>query len=347
MDVDLAQVRAFVAVVDHGHFGRAAQRMALTQQALSKRVARLERQLGMLLDRRPGGVTLTPAGQRFLPAARRLLEIADHAVADVRGTPSPPLRVDVWGELHTPARCMRRVASELPGIVVELSMRRGLAEAVGALQRHELDLAFGNAPALDPALPPEMTAELVLTDTIAVLVSASSDLAERATVTPADLRRRGLWWPAAGSSQELRATVGDYARSIGAPLTTDSTNLGWEATMARVATDPALIVPVADSWPLAGAAGVRVIPLTPAPQYPWYGVWRTATPHPMLPPVLQALRRGTASPPPALQREHFVADAGVGRDRPVQVRDPQADVQRPHDGPPPASAPESGVRAKP
>jgi hypothetical protein len=191
---------------------------------------------------------------------------------------------------------MRRLASERPGIVIELSMRRGLAEAVGALQRHELDLAFGNAVALNPALPPELSAELVLSDTIAVLVSAGSDLAERATVTSADLVRRGLWWPAAGSSQELRATVEEYARSIGAPLTTDSNNLGLEATMARVAADPALIVPVVDSWPIAGAADVRVVPLTPAPRYPWYAVWRTAGAHPMLPPVLQALRRGTASP---------------------------------------------------
>src|SRR4051794_1314810 len=64
----LGRVRAFVAVVDHGRFGRAAQSLTLTQRALSKRVARLEGTLGPLLERHAGGVALTPAGERFLPA---------------------------------------------------------------------------------------------------------------------------------------------------------------------------------------------------------------------------------------------------------------------------------------
>ena len=130
VDLDLAQVRAFVAVVDNGHFGRAAQTLPLSQQALSKRVARLEDRLGLLLERRRGGVTLTAAGQRFLPAARQLLEVADHAFADVRNAPSAPLRVDVWGELHSPAQAIRTIARDRPDIVVELSMRRDLVEAL-------------------------------------------------------------------------------------------------------------------------------------------------------------------------------------------------------------------------
>src|SRR4051812_3959838 len=76
VDLDLAQVRAFVAVVDEGTFGKAAPSLAVTQQALSKRVSRLESHLGRLLERQPGGIRLTPAGERFLPVARQLLELA-------------------------------------------------------------------------------------------------------------------------------------------------------------------------------------------------------------------------------------------------------------------------------
>jgi DNA-binding transcriptional LysR family regulator len=112
VDLDLAQVRAFVAVVDRRHFGRAAQDLNLTQQVLSKRVTRLEAGLGPLLERRRDGVALTAAGERFLPAARHMLEVADHAVAEVRQTPVAPLRVDVWGEL--PAMADRRPASDAP-----------------------------------------------------------------------------------------------------------------------------------------------------------------------------------------------------------------------------------------
>jgi len=73
VDLDLHQVRAFVVAADHGHFGRAADAMFLTQQALSKRIARLEDDIGVLFRRGPTGVTLTPAGARFLTLARNLL----------------------------------------------------------------------------------------------------------------------------------------------------------------------------------------------------------------------------------------------------------------------------------
>ena len=81
MELDVRQVRAFAAVVEYAHFGRAARSLFLTQQALSKRIARLESQVGTLFDRASSGPTLTPRGRRFLPAARRLLEAADHALA--------------------------------------------------------------------------------------------------------------------------------------------------------------------------------------------------------------------------------------------------------------------------
>jgi DNA-binding transcriptional LysR family regulator len=296
VDLDLAQVRAFVAVVDHGHFGRAAESLNLTQQALSKRVARLERELGPLLERRRGGVELTAAGERFLPAARRMLEVADRAVADVRGTPAAPLRVDVWGELHPPARLVRAVAREQPELTVELSMRRDLVQAVGALERHELDLAFGNAANLDDELPGEMSAELVTTDPLAVLVNARGPLAARDHATPDDVARQRIWWPTAGSSPELRAFAEEYARSIGATLTTEGSNLGLDALIERVAGDVDVVAPVAAAWPLTGHDGVRVVPLRPTPHYPWYAVWRTAVQHPSLPRLLRAVRRAAPTP---------------------------------------------------
>jgi DNA-binding transcriptional LysR family regulator len=89
VELDLAQIRAFIAVVDHQHFGEAAQALWLSQQAVSKRVARLEAMLGPLFERRRGGVSLTPVGQRLLPAARRLLEAADEAAKSARSAPLP------------------------------------------------------------------------------------------------------------------------------------------------------------------------------------------------------------------------------------------------------------------
>lgn len=298
VDLDLGQVRAFVAVVDHGRFGRAAQSLNLTQQALSKRVARLEGTLGPLLERHAGGVALTPAGERFLPGARRMLEAADAAVADVRESPAPALRVDVWGDVHPPARLVREAVRAHPELALELSMRRNLVRAVGALERREIDLAFGNVANLDAPLADEMSAELVTTDPIAALVNARGPLAERDHLGPDDLARHGIWWPAAGSSPELRAFAEEYAAAIGAQLVSAGTNLGLDALVERVAADPGLLAPVAAAWPLQ-RDGVRVVPLRPAPHYPWYAVWRTAARHPGLPRLLRAVRAAGAAPGPS------------------------------------------------
>src|SRR5829696_3445092 len=80
MELDLGQVRAFVVTAEQLHFGRAAGRLYLTQQALSKRIRQLERSLGEpLFVRGTRGVELTGAGHRFLPHARQLLDAADAA----------------------------------------------------------------------------------------------------------------------------------------------------------------------------------------------------------------------------------------------------------------------------
>ncbi len=77
--VDVASLRYFVAVVDEQHFGRAAAKLHLTQQAASAAVARLERSVGArLIDRRGRrGFVVTPDGQRLYLHARRVLAAVD------------------------------------------------------------------------------------------------------------------------------------------------------------------------------------------------------------------------------------------------------------------------------
>jgi len=85
VDLDLTQVRAFAAAAGQLHFGRAAAQLFLTQQALSKRISRLEQALGeQLFVRGTRGVELSDAGRRFLPHARRLLAAADAAAFAAR-----------------------------------------------------------------------------------------------------------------------------------------------------------------------------------------------------------------------------------------------------------------------
>ena len=78
MDLDLRLVRYFVVVADELHFGRAANKLHVSQPALSKQIRKLEDQLGArLLVRDSRHVALTARGEAFLRDARELLRLAE------------------------------------------------------------------------------------------------------------------------------------------------------------------------------------------------------------------------------------------------------------------------------
>lgn len=85
-DLDTLALRAFVAVADTGRFTIAADRIHRSQSAVSMQIKKLEETLGQrLFDRNRQQVRLTPAGERMLGHARRLLALHDEAVRDLAG----------------------------------------------------------------------------------------------------------------------------------------------------------------------------------------------------------------------------------------------------------------------
>jgi DNA-binding transcriptional LysR family regulator len=97
MDVHLRDLRYFVAVAEELHFTRAAERLFVSQPALSKQIRQLERDLRVtLLQRDHRTVSLTPAGAALLPSAQALLrdwETAQHAIAEIQAAEGATLIV--------------------------------------------------------------------------------------------------------------------------------------------------------------------------------------------------------------------------------------------------------------
>jgi len=108
--VELRQLRYFVAVAEELHFGRASERLHMSQSPLSRAIRELERELGVtLFVRTTRRVELTSAGAALLERARRALADIDGAVADARRSRQPSEGVARFGLNPVGAAAARRI----------------------------------------------------------------------------------------------------------------------------------------------------------------------------------------------------------------------------------------------
>ncbi|MEV3971560.1 LysR family transcriptional regulator [Streptomyces sp. NPDC050698] len=282
MDLDMAQVRAFVRAAEELHFGRAADAMGLSQQAVSKRIARLESRLGAALFERGGkAVALTEAGRRFLAPARQALAAAESAVAAAVGT-DRPLRVDVWGHLYAPMRTLARVAADAGDLV--LGHGRDLPSVTAALLRGDIDAAFGR---VHPPLPEGLAHRLVRLEPVDAVLGADHPLAAEPAVRPGQLSGSVLWAPGALDRLDF---LHRFAHRFGIPTTATTLNLGLAHFLAEVAGDPRRFSLLPADVPLPDVPGLRSVPLVdPTPLYAWSLVWCTGGGHPGLGTLTTAL----------------------------------------------------------
>lgn len=147
--VTLAQLRAFVAVVQAGGLGRAAAGLHLSAPAVSMRISDLERSAGLPLFERGRALRLTPAGQDFLPCARRVLAAvgeAGDAIARLRRLEGGHVTVGlVETAEHFVPRLIARFRERHPAIEFRLRVgnRQDLAQG---LRDAEIDLAIMGRP---------------------------------------------------------------------------------------------------------------------------------------------------------------------------------------------------------
>jgi LysR family nitrogen assimilation transcriptional regulator len=277
--VDIVQLRYLLAVVDAGSLSAAAARLRVSQPALTQRMNRLERELGVqLLERGPRGVRPTGAGLDFYRDAHRLVRQFDHLAtsaadrAEVRGLVA--VGIPSGAAAHLAAPLLSWTRAHCPGVRLELfeSMSGYVSELFGQ-GRMDLAVVYVAGPSVradDVALYAE--------DLYLVGEPTVSGLPDGDTVALRDLD--GVPIVAPGTRSSLRSLIEQALREerVTPTVVADVESLGTMVRLAEigeacailplsstVGADPGLVRRRIDP-PLTRHAVVRTAPGTAAPR---------------------------------------------------------------------------------
>jgi DNA-binding transcriptional LysR family regulator len=283
--VDLDAVRTFVAAADAGQFQEAAAALSITQQAVSKRIAALEKDLAVrLFTRTARGAKLTIDGQAFLPHARELLRVAERADASVRPG-RRALRVDVVNRRVVTAGILQdfyRIHPEIELDVVTLDA--DVDGAIAAVEAGTIDATFHGVPP-QQHLPDAINTAQVIDEPHQLLVGPRHPLANARAVTPWELAGHRIWMPGLDARGEVAVYYDELATAFGVTIDVVGPVFGNEAMLAEIADSADLSTLIGEGsrylWP--DSYDLRRIPIRdPIPVYPMSLIWRDDNPHPAL-----------------------------------------------------------------
>ncbi|MFF2994979.1 LysR family transcriptional regulator [Streptomyces sp. NPDC057950] len=307
-------LRAFLAVAEELHFTRAAARLYVAQQALSRDVRRLERELGAeLFVRTTRQVTLTADGERLLPHARRVLEANEALLsAFAANGPDRPLLVDVNSPGLACGRVLDRARALAPDCELLARFESGLTGAAEEILAGRLDVSFGRFAGLAPAVRARLAQQPVRYEPMAVVLPEDHPLAALDAV-PLDALAGETVYAGAGNPRTLEWT--DLARHLfegrGIVLAPPApVALGIEEFQRIMAKKRNPVLAVVD-FPTMSETVRRPL-IDPVPLSPVSLVWRKGLEH----PGVDALRRAAVE---------FAAEEGWLR-RPVNGWIPAIDA---------------------
>lgn len=293
--MDLEAVRTFVAVADAKQFQAAADDMRLTQQAVSKRVAKLERELGVsLLDRTTRRARLSVDGQVFLPHARDLLKAASRAQESVQKE-KRAFRIDVLNTRTAPATQLRAFHRLQPEVALEIVTLpdADTAAAIAAVADGTIDATFRALTDLTTPIPTSIRAERVIDDHHQLLVGPRHPLADSTSLTLADLRTHRIWMPGMRANTEWGGYYAQLSQEFGLQIDTVGPSFGVESLLDELAESAHLSTLIGEGtrylWP--DSYDLRRIPIVgPTPVYPHSILWRADNHHPVLAAFLSHMR---------------------------------------------------------
>lgn len=252
--MDIAALQAFLAVAETGSFSRAAERIFLTQPAVSKRIASLESQLGTrLFDRIGKRAHLTPAGTVLYERAHTLLRDLDdvrRSIADLSGAIAGELRLATSHHigLHRLPEPLRRFHASYPQVRLDLRFMDS-EQACHEVARGEIELAIVTLP---PTLEAPLKADMIWDDPLDLVVAHHHPLAQVHDVQIRELANYPAILPGPGTytREIILKALGSWRDRIEIGMATNylevlkmlaSIGLGWSA-LPRTMIDDSLSV---------------------------------------------------------------------------------------------------------
>jgi DNA-binding transcriptional LysR family regulator len=275
-ELEIRALRYFIVAAEELNFTRAAARLFVAQQALSREIQRLERRLGIqLFVRTTRRVTLTPDGERLLVRARDLVAEHDAVWAEIHAPPATPTIVDLMSEGRlTALRILDLARSRSPALEFRGRYSRGTGAALDRLMAGDLDVVIGRIDWLTAPRRPWVASELVRLEPLAVLLPATHPLAEHAAVpvrSLSGLEIDGL--PAHPNAPEWSDLVAQFFALAGAHSTPPHMPaIGLEDQGYHLVRQGVPILASIDHVDVPG--GVLRPLVDPVPLYAWSLAWR-------------------------------------------------------------------------
>ncbi|NMD61998.1 UNVERIFIED_ORG: DNA-binding transcriptional LysR family regulator [Nocardia globerula] len=289
--MDTEAVRSFVRAAELGQLQHAANELGVTQQAVSKRIAALERELEVrLFTRTARGVELTLDGQAFLPHARNIVTGVERAITAVRPG-SRALRIDVLGLRSAQAVILHDYWRSHPEINLDVVTLRvnDPRVAVAAVEAGEIDATFRTVT--DPTMLPRDVRTIHAFDSpLELLVGPRHPLASSRTLTPPQLRRHRIWVPGIAPRTEWGEFYDQLATEFDLRIDATGPHFGDEVLLETLAdsADVATLVGARDRYIWPTNYDLRRIPIVnPTLAYPLSLILRTANPHPSLAAIIK------------------------------------------------------------
>lgn len=280
--IDIRQLRYFVALVETRHFGRAAQRLHISQPPLSRQIAALEKALGArLLERHAHGATLTYAGEIFLTEARDVLSAFDRACRNAQLADRGELgNLAIGFMMHAAYTSVpeltRRFITHYPQVQLELR------ETIPGLLADEVLNGQFDAGILFNHGPVDGLETLSLyRERLCLALYTSHPLAQRSQLNACDLQGEALIATPHEVAPMLRDAIEVYCRSGGvAPHFRLETQL--QQTIISFVAEELGIALVPQSIARIGVAGVVYRELENSPYVEQVLVWRAGNRNPSL-----------------------------------------------------------------